>query len=142
MEPEIATGVSKGGDAERHLRIPSVDGTLAERHRQHGLRVVVPRGREFGGGPVAVTRVVNKYKEPFDVYIGRPSIFGNPYKIGKATREEVVLAYSIYFDMRINKDEKFRKAVEALRGKRLGCYCKPLPCHGDVIVDWLETKSK
>ena len=27
------------------------------------------------------TRVVNKYKEPFDVYIGRGSIWGNPYTV-------------------------------------------------------------
>jgi hypothetical protein len=27
--------------------------------------------------------VVNKYKEPFDIYIGRGSIWGNPYVIGK-----------------------------------------------------------
>ena len=143
MEPKITASVSKGVGTERLLRVPAVDRPLGERNRQHGLRIVDPRGSEFGGGPVAVTRVVNKYKEPFDVYIGRPSIFGNPYKIGKnANRAEVLVAYSVYFEVRIEKDEDFRKEVEKLKGKRLGCYCKPLPCHGDVIVDWLETKLK
>lgn len=89
----------------------------------------------------SITTVVNiKTDKKFDVYIGRPSKFGNPYRIGKGqTRSEVLLAYSVYFEVRMNKDDDFRKAVEALRGKTLGCYCKPQPCHGDVIADWLNT---
>jgi len=38
----------------------------------------------------------------------------------------------------------FRKAVEALRGLILGCHCKQpdkdVPCHGDVIVEYLEAE--
>jgi hypothetical protein len=30
-----------------------------------------------------------------------------------------------------------RPSIEPLRGKTLGCWCKPLPCHGDVIVELL-----
>jgi len=42
-------------------------------------------------------KVVNKYKEPYTVYIGRPSIFGNPFQIGKdGTREEVIGKYATY----------------------------------------------
>ena len=26
----------------------------------------------------------------------------------------------------------------SLRGKKLGCWCKPDPCHGDVIIDYLN----
>lgn len=88
------------------------------------------------------TTVVNKRQSAFDVYIGRPSMFGNPYEIGRdGTRAEVIVAYSIYFDQRINRDPKFREAVEALRDKTLGCFCKPLACHGDVIVEYLESKG-
>ncbi|HEB92024.1 MAG TPA: DUF4326 domain-containing protein [Gammaproteobacteria bacterium] len=37
---------------------------------------------------------------------------------------------------------KFKKedALE-LKGKTLGCHCKPATCHGDVIVDYLNTLS-
>ena len=37
---------------------------------------------------------------------------------------------------RIENDAEFRTAAEELRGKILGCHCKPKPCHGDVIAAW------
>jgi len=85
-----------------------------------------------------MTTVVNKRKEYFDVYIGRGSLFGNGYIIGPdGTREEVIQKYREWFFRRL-RSERFRKAVEKLRGKKLGCFCKPLACHGDVIVEYLE----
>jgi len=45
-----------------------------------------------------VTRVVNKYHEDYDVYIGRGSKWGNPYVIGKdGNREEVIKQYEEWF---------------------------------------------
>jgi hypothetical protein len=35
-----------------------------------------------------------------------------------------------------------RPDLEPLRGKRLACWCAPLPCHGDVIVEWLESHPR
>ena len=92
------------------------------------------------------TKIVNKKKEPYDVYIGRPSIFGNPMKIGEiihqklepVTREEAIAWYKDYFYAKLEQQPEFKKAVESLRDKTLGCYCKPLPCHGDIIVEYLE----
>ena len=92
------------------------------------------------------TRVVNKHKEPYDVYIGRPCIFGNPMRIGEkihqksepVTREDAIAWYKQYFYARLKTDSEFKQAVESLKGKVLGCYCKPLPCHGDIIVEYLE----
>lgn len=67
------------------------------------------------------TRLVNVAREKCDIYIGRGSPFGNPFKIGKdGTREEVIMAYSAYFDLRLNREPDFLKRVEALRGKVLG----------------------
>ena len=85
------------------------------------------------------TRVVNIRREPCDIFIGRPSDFGNPYKIGEwgKDREAVVALYRAYFYEKL-KFDYFREAVEKLRGKKLGCFCKPLACHGDVIVEYLE----
>lgn len=87
-----------------------------------------------------MTTLANIHKrEAYDVYIGRPSPFGNPYKIGKGqTREEVIAAYEVYFTVKVEKDADFKRQVEALKDKVLGCYCKPAPCHGDVIVKWLD----
>ena len=95
---------------------------------------------------MSATTVVNKRNEKYDVYIGRPSVFGNPMRIGEkihqkpepVTREEAVAWYKKYFYNRLETDSEFKQAVESLRGKILGCYCKPLACHGDVIVDYFE----
>ncbi len=88
--------------------------------------------------------VVNIRKELFDVYIGRAGrgqsgYFGNPFSIGAGvTREHAIESFRQYFYQRIENDREFSKRVEELRGKRLGCFCKPLACHGDVIVEWLS----
>lgn len=84
--------------------------------------------------------VVHCKKEAFDVYIGRPSPFGNPYVLQtESDRKKVIDMYREYFYERVEIDPEFRSKVLKLRGKVLGCYCAPKPCHGDVIVEWLST---
>jgi hypothetical protein len=88
--------------------------------------------------------VVNIKKEPFDVYIGRAGrgqdgYFGNPVRVGNGvSRDDAVKRFQRYFADRIENDAEFKRRVLALRGKRLGCFCKPNACHGDVIADWLN----
>jgi hypothetical protein len=90
------------------------------------------------------TVVVNIKVETFDVYIGRAGrgedgYFGNPFRIGPGvSREDAVKRFQWYFADRIEKNSEFKRRVLALKGKRLGCFCKPKPCHGDVIADWLN----
>jgi hypothetical protein len=87
-----------------------------------------------------------KSGEPFDVYIGRGSPFGNPYshKSGTqaqyvvANRVEAIACYERYFLDRLEKDAQFKRQVHALKGKVLACWCKPKACHGDVIIDYLK----
>ena len=84
-------------------------------------------------------KVVHCKKEKFDVYIGRPSIWGNPYTHRTdtkathivATREQAVEMYRIWLE---SKPELMAKLPE-LKGKVLGCWCKPLACHGDVLLE-------
>ena len=88
------------------------------------------------------TIVVNLYKESFDVYIGRAGkgqngYFGNPFS--GPNREANVKQFHTYFHERIKTDDEFRRRVMKLRGKRLGCFCAPNPCHGDVIADYLNS---
>lgn len=82
--------------------------------------------------------VVNKYKEPFDVYIGRGSYWGNPFPIdeSKGDTREVVIAkcYEHYRNLYRQDPQRFIIELKALSGKRLGCFCKPKACHGDIIV--------
>jgi hypothetical protein len=100
------------------------------------------------------TSVVHIHHHPYDVYIGRPRAgqpwnFGNPFRVGR----DGPTGHCI---------EKFRRWIEhndpqgcqdatpsrrqwildnlhTLQGKRLGCFCSPRPCHGDVLADLANT---
>ena len=87
-----------------------------------------------------LTTVVNiRHTKLYDVYAGRPSPAGNPFRIGPdGTREDVVAKYQKYFDDRIQHDPTFRAYIHGLAGKVIGCYCKPLPCHCDIIAEYLN----
>ena len=83
------------------------------------------------------TAVVDCRREPYDVYIGRPSIFGNPFRIGPdGTRAEVIEKYRA--DV-LDRPLLVKTIRRELRGKRLGCYCAPQPCHGDVLAEIAES---
>lgn len=76
--------------------------------------------------------VVHCKKEPFDVYIGRPSVWGNPFVIGQdGTREEVIAKYR---DLITNRPH-LMSWISNLKGKRLACWCAPKACHGDVLAE-------
>lgn len=76
-----------------------------------------------------MNKVVHCKKEPYDVYIGRPSKWGNPFIIGKdGDREEVLAKYSQWI---LSQDLPFHE----LKGKILGCWCSPRSCHGDILVE-------
>jgi hypothetical protein len=98
------------------------------------------------------TKVVNLKKDTFDVYIGRAGkgqdgYFGNPHTMGGVycshckgyhDRTEAIALYKKEFLKRIQTDTTFKARVLELRGKTLGCFCKPSECHGDVIKEWLD----
>lgn len=76
--------------------------------------------------------VVNVGCGDYDVYIGRPTIWGNPYRIGRdGDRTEVIEKYRKYLASRPDIQEKAR--VE-LKGKVLACHCFPQPCHGEILA--------
>lgn len=81
-----------------------------------------------------VKDIVHCKKRKFDVYIGRPGKWGNPFEIGKdGTREEVIEKYRAY----ILSKPILLESLPELDGKVLGCWCKPRPCHGDVLAELL-----
>src|SRR5258708_30825901 len=98
------------------------------------------------------TKVVAISKENFDIYIGRKvshrfeeSTFHNPFKIGyDGDRREVVLLFLEYWYAPERKTLR-ELAVKELTGKTLGCWCKPLLCHGDIVasyVNWRNNEDK
>jgi hypothetical protein len=87
--------------------------------------------------------VVNIHKEPYDVYIGRGSMWGNPFPITKhRTREEVLVLYKIYIQRMLRHSAHARAELRKLEGKRLGCYCKPKACHGDILKEIIDGRHK
>lgn len=90
------------------------------------------------------TEIVNIRQTPdaeIDEYIDRRSDFGNPFKMekdgGEYTREGCVEAYREWF-YADEQSELRERAKRELKAKTLACWCKPKPCHGDVIVGFLD----
>jgi hypothetical protein len=74
----------------------------------------------------------SKYGDNY-VYIGRPSKFGNPFKIGPdGSRETVVKKYEEY----IRNNKELIDSLPELKGKTLGCFCNTSYelCHGEVLI--------
>ena len=90
------------------------------------------------------TKIVNIKNENYDVYIGRAGrgqsgYFGNPFKLSSnETRGATIERYKSYFYQKLESDPQFREQIHALKDKTLGCFCKPYPCHGDVICEYLN----
>jgi len=80
--------------------------------------------------------VLNKRRDkipPDAIYVGRPTKWGNPFRIGRGgTREEVCTTYEGWINNQITAGFM---SVEELRGKDLVCWCAPLPCHADVLLE-------
>lgn len=81
--------------------------------------------------PAGHTLVVHCKREPYQVYIGRPSKWGNPHKVGPMTREAAI---EKYLDDLINDPFLITEHLHELQGKVLGCFCSPNACHGDVLA--------
>lgn len=82
---------------------------------------------------MARTTVVNlKTGAPYDVYIGRPGPFGNPFAITE-TRNRTT-AIELYQGWVLAQSDLVRRIRRELKGKVLGCYCAPDACHGDILV--------
>lgn len=90
--------------------------------------------------------VVHHKRAPYDVYIGRPSAWGNPFshlpasaaEWRVATRDEAIRKYEEWL---LAQPELVERVRRELRGKVLGCWCRPsdgfrgqLLCHGQILA--------
>lgn len=84
-------------------------------------------------------RVVHCKREVFDVYVGRPSMWGNPF----SHKDGTLAAYKVAsLEESLQRHEEWVMSqpdlVEAikseLKGKTLGCWCAPKRCHGDILL--------
>lgn len=94
-------------------------------------------GAQISGAPVAAPpkTSVGHVRDGCDVYIGRPSKWGNPFIIGKHGDRQTVI--DLYREYLLGTPELLG-ALGELRGKRLGCHCWPQACHGQVLVELVE----
>lgn len=99
--------------------------------------------------------VFSKWNAPKNaVYIGRGSIYGNPFPIqnkSEQERERVCVEYRKYLAKRIENDSEFRKAVKELKGKNVACFCSNGKasrrdgarwCHGHILLACADYLNK
>jgi hypothetical protein len=98
--------------------------------------------------------------DPVNVYIGRKGVvllgppgskrrypevdspWANPFKVsGEDGRLECIAKYKEYILKTLKENPHLWDELELLRGKTLGCWCHPLPCHGDVLIELLEVSG-
>jgi len=78
------------------------------------------------------TRVVHCKREAYDIYIGRPSIWGNPFVLNsEGERAKVLEKYRSW----LMEQPHLLARLYELKGKVLGCWCAPRICHGDVLAE-------
>lgn len=88
-----------------------------------------------------------------NVYIGRSGVvfidkqrfpkissnFANPFKIGKdGNRDEVIQKYETYIRNKLKNNHILQQELIEMKGKKLGCWCAPDPCHGNVLIQLIE----
>jgi hypothetical protein len=91
-------------------------------------------------------KVVHFRKDPYDVYIGRGSKWGNPFTHKDGTiaqfkvsnRKEAVEKYEEW----IKTQPHLMENLQELKGKTLGCWCKPQSCHGDILKKLVDSLDR
>jgi hypothetical protein len=93
----------------------------------------------------------NEKQGDVGVYVGRPSILGNPFKVGRdGSLEEVIAKYRVWLWGEIQKHgEVFNKLVELVELSKRGdltlvCWCYPKKCHAEIIrnaIMWMRKQS-
>ena len=81
-----------------------------------------------------------------NIYIGRSCTMGgwnlkeskwaNPFSVKEYGRDKALKLYEEH----IRNTPKLWNQLEELDGKILGCWCKPDPCHGDILIKLLNEK--
>lgn len=106
---------------------------------------------------IQIVNLKNHTPTECDFYIGRPSIFGNPYthldksiaKIKLDSRNDAISMYREYFyeQIKTNIDfiDEINKMLNCYKNNHvlyLCCWCHPKPCHGEIIKEYLENELK
>lgn len=80
-----------------------------------------------------------KHGVPFDVYVGRPTKWGNPFTLEAHGRVKAVQM----FEEKVRADSSYRASAKTLATKTLACWCAPkggvgidapLICHAQILA--------
>jgi hypothetical protein len=89
-------------------------------------------------------KLYNKYHNTAPdgaVYIGRPSIWGNPYVVGKhGSRDQVVEMYSIWLSKQLQAPEFLAEFESLASSPGLVCFCAPKRCHGHALIEEMKRR--
>lgn len=95
---------------------------------------------------MSMTTVVNIKTDPYDLYIGRAnatyglaqSKWHNPFKLEREDDRPMLIAR---YRMWLTGQADLMAALHELHGLRLGCWCKPRLCHGDVLAELAQSAA-
>lgn len=77
--------------------------------------------------------VVHCKRDSYNEYVGRPSEWGNPFKLtNEGDRESVLAKYRAWL---MKQTKLVERAKQQLKFQVLGCWCAPRACHGDVLAE-------
>ena len=89
--------------------------------------------------------------DPNHLYIGRNmshhvggalgSKWGNPFKVKKKANKNSLNKCLERYEHHIRMNPDLFNAVMELEGKELGCWCKPSPCHGDILIKLFKERQ-
>jgi hypothetical protein len=150
QDPNLCLTCAHRRQEHTHCPVPGYVGYMA-RHRRHGCNAYRAREhvREEERTDTDTTTpqrsvTVGRRSAPGSVYIGRPSVLGNPFVMRAKTEEErarVCDQYAVWLHQQIDEGnpavlaelKRLRRLSERPDGVTLGCYCSPMRCHGDSI---------
>lgn len=100
----------------------------------------------------SVTVVNRHHDKHYDQYIGRGTVFGNPYKMADssdAERDRVIQKHKILLDQNMQDNHThlyqgvmdLAKRVAKGEHLKIGCSCKPKACHGDYLAEVIFNKA-
>ena len=69
------------------------------------------------------------------VYVGRPSKWGNPWRVKKTFSREAAIASFREWLLCPEPECNLVADIGELRDRDLVCWCAPLSCHADVLLE-------
>ena len=92
---------------------------------------------------------IKNYTEDDYIYIGRPSEFGNPYshsdksqaKYVTETRNEAIEMYRKHLEENPDIIDKLIKELTESDYDKIGCWCSPKKCHGEILIEAIENRK-